>query len=72
MSIYFAWHGDANGNGNWNLHGLGLGFVLPSTDLQISDFQKMDAISRQGKTIAVIGGSFLGTEITYSLSRRGE
>lgn len=35
-----------------------------------ADFKRLYSASRKGATFAVIGGSFLGTEIAYALSKQ--
>ncbi len=37
----------------------------------IEDFQRLDSISRQVKSITIIGGGFLGSELACALGRRG-
>lgn len=36
----------------------------------IDDFKKLDKISQQGGDVVVVGGSFLGTELSYALAQR--
>ena len=37
----------------------------------IDDFRRLDAVSRQVKSITIIGGGFLGSELACALGRRG-
>ena len=37
----------------------------------IADFRRLDAIARSAKHIVVVGGSFLGSELSYALVHRG-
>lgn len=39
---------------------------------QIEDFQRLEKISREVKSITIIGGGFLGSELACALGRRGE
>jgi programmed cell death 8 (apoptosis-inducing factor) len=38
----------------------------------IDDFRRLESISRQVKSIAIIGGGFLGSELACALGRRGK
>ncbi|XP_022086812.1 apoptosis-inducing factor 1, mitochondrial-like [Acanthaster planci] len=38
----------------------------------IKDFQKLDEISQEAKSIVIIGGGFLGSELACALGRRGK
>jgi programmed cell death 8 (apoptosis-inducing factor) len=38
----------------------------------IDDFQRLDSISRKVKSITIIGGGFLGSELACALGRRGK
>src|SRR5699024_6470330 len=38
----------------------------------VDDFKKLEHISRQGGNVVVVGGSFLGTELSYALAQRGK
>lgn len=40
--------------------------------LQIGDFRTLEKISREVKSITVIGGGFLGSELACALGRKGE
>lgn len=39
---------------------------------QIDDFRRLEKISREVKSITIIGGGFLGSELACALGRRGE
>lgn len=39
---------------------------------QIEDFRRLEKISREVKSITIIGGGFLGSELACALGRRGE
>ena len=38
----------------------------------IADYKRLDELTRDGKTIAIIGGGFLGSELACALGQRGE
>lgn len=38
--------------------------------LQIDDFRKLEEIAGKSKSITIVGGSFLGSELANSLNRR--
>lgn len=40
--------------------------------LQIEDFRTLEKISREVKSITIIGGGFLGSELACALGRKGE
>lgn len=40
--------------------------------LQIGDFRTLEKISREVKSITIIGGGFLGSELACALGRKGE
>lgn len=40
--------------------------------LQIDDFRSLEKISREVKSITIIGGGFLGSELACALGRKGE
>lgn len=40
--------------------------------LQIDDFRSLEKISRDVKSITIIGGGFLGSELACALGRKGE
>lgn len=39
--------------------------------LQVEDFKSLETISRNVKSIVIIGGGFLGSELACALGRRG-
>lgn len=39
--------------------------------LQISDFQHLDEATRKAKSVVVVGGGFLGSELACALGKRG-
>lgn len=39
---------------------------------KIEDFRRLEKISREVKSITIIGGGFLGSELACALGRRGE
>ena len=38
----------------------------------IDDFRRLESVSRQVKSITIIGGGFLGSELACALGRRGK
>ena len=40
--------------------------------LQIEDFRTLEKSSREVKSITIIGGGFLGSELACALGRKGE
>jgi programmed cell death 8 (apoptosis-inducing factor) len=38
---------------------------------KVPDFRELEEISRKSKSIAIIGGGFLGSELACALGRRG-
>ena len=36
------------------------------------DFQRLESVSRQVKSITIVGGGFLGSELACALGRRGK
>jgi programmed cell death 8 (apoptosis-inducing factor) len=38
---------------------------------QIEDFQRLDEVARKVKSIAIVGGGFLGSELACAMARRG-
>lgn len=44
----------------------------PRFFLQIEDFRSLEKISREVKSITIIGGGFLGSELACALGRKGE
>ena len=46
-------------------------YEMPYFALQIEDFQRLDDVARKVKSIAIVGGGFLGSELACALGRRG-
>lgn len=49
----------------WSLENCG------NFSFQIEDFQNLEAISRKVKSITIVGGGFLGSELACALGKRG-
>lgn len=42
------------------------------TLLQVEDFRQLDAATQNAKSVAIIGGGFLGSELACALGKRGK
>ena len=40
--------------------------------IQTADFKALDKVTQTAKSVAVVGGGFLGSELACALGRRGE
>lgn len=38
---------------------------------KVKDFQRLDEVTKTAKSVAIIGGGFLGSELACALGRRG-
>lgn len=45
--------------------------LLKSVFLQITDFQSLEKITQSAKSIVVVGGGFLGSELACALGHKG-
>lgn len=41
-------------------------------DFQIEDFRQLDGVVQSAKSVAIVGGSFLGSELAVGLASRGK
>lgn len=52
------------------IHGV-LSYISLLLNSQIKDFHKLDEITRNVGSIAIVGGGFLGSELACALGKRG-